>query len=723
MYRYIFLLLVLVNGFVCHSQISHGGKPFELKERQKPLELSPAVEPKAVSAVDLENNKFPLRFAEPIFTNFTPQNSGEWDWQDGKYIWRLFIRSEGAKSLNLVFDRFTLKDGDRLFVYNPDKSHVLGGFTNANNNASKLFSIAPVLGDELIVELQTLRKPTVEHEITINAVNHDFLGVLNYLKRESDFGQSGECNINAICGDVNSAEINRSVCKVIVGGSMLCSGTLLNNTSENGKPYFLTAAHCFDNYNITSSSISAQNIIFYFNFDSPTCDPSALPNGELQSLSGADIKAFVEDMDFALLEMSKMPPPEYQAYWAGWKRDGMVSSQVFCVHHPWGDVKKVSESMNAPISTTFNYTKYNGVKFRNDVHWKIDVWASGVTEGGSSGSGLFTDDQYLIGSLSGGEAYCGNPYNDYYSRFNQAWSLNVAREEQLAYWLDAQNSDANLQNGVDYYSNKEIISHAKEADEKKLVRVDEIDGTLSGHNSMGYDAYAEYYDEFSVAQIAGVYLSPGQIDATGEGQTFSLKVWSESSGQPDEVLGAMDDIALDDISTAKQLFTFDEPLSISGPVFVGLELNYSPLPIDTLAIYQGFPNGAAPLKNTAYIRSNNAWQAYNSVHPSGENGSYLIDLLVYNDYIPTDTGDIEVDYPEVLIRSNPISNGVVEFRSNIEDLNLVEIYGLNGSKLKVYTIHNATDDSFSVQGLPDGIYMLKFISPTASLVKKILILQ
>ncbi len=718
MFKQLLIIILLLSVGEVFAQIAHGGRPAKVTDSPEVIHLHLNQMPIASSTDAAEKGKVPLRFAEPIYTNFSPQNSGNWEQQGKLYIWRLKLKSEGAKSLNIIFDRFYLEHGDKLFAYNTDKSHVLGAFTNENNNPSKLFAIAPVLGDEITLELQTLRSPDSGHDLLISAVNHDYLGVVDYMKRSIDFGDSGDCNVNAACGTVNSVEINRSVCKVIVDGSTLCSGTLLNNTSQNGKPYVLTAAHCFDGYSSVPESLGPQNIIFYFNFDSPTCDPTTIGTVD-QTISGADVKAFVKNMDLTLLELSKMPPVDYNPYWAGWSRETTIGSKVFAVHHPQGDVKKVSVSAAAPISTTFDFFG----RFINDVHWQIENWESGTTEGGSSGCGLFTQEQLLIGSLSGGYATCYSPVNDYFMRFNQAWDLNALSSEQLAYWLDYTGTDVTKFEGEDFYSGKIEISHYADGDSKVMLYDDAFMGSWSGHNSLGYDAYAEYYNEMAAAKIAGVYISPAKVEANNDGQTFNIKIWDAVNDSPNQVIASIDEIHLDRMSGAKQLYTFDKPLEVNQPIFVGVELNYSPLPIDTLSIYQVKPSGLAPEKNTAYLRDAGTWMAYNDVHPSGDNGSYLIELLVYEGYIPTDTGDVDNDKLTVKLLNNPVRNGLIEFTSNLSDLSEVEVYALNGQLMQKYKVQNPLRDSFSVAGLPTGIYLLKFRSPTTAIVKKVLLLD
>ena len=88
------------------------------------------------------------------------------------------------------------------------------------------------------------------------------------------------------------------------------------------------------------------------------------------------------------------------------------------IHHPLGDLKKFSQG-NVRGYRTFS----DGSSF-------IEMrWTSGVTEKGSSGSGLFTQNPAasyfeVRGTLSGGESACTNQQGiDYYSRLDLAYPL------------------------------------------------------------------------------------------------------------------------------------------------------------------------------------------------------------------------------------------------------------------------------------------------------------
>jgi len=106
-----------------------------------------------------------------------------------------------------------------------------------------------------------------------------------------------------------------------------------------------------------------------------------------------------DHLDFALLELSVVPPEIYHPYYAGWDRVQEYLDTSVCIHHPAGDVKKISKDYD-----TLGLGSFTG--YDSHKHWQIKEWDEGTTEGGSSGSGLFTVEGLLIGTLSGGEADC-----------------------------------------------------------------------------------------------------------------------------------------------------------------------------------------------------------------------------------------------------------------------------------------------------------------------------
>jgi hypothetical protein len=199
-------------------------------------------------------------------------------------------------------------------------------------------------------------------------------------------------------------------------------GTVLNDSSNSFTPYFLTANHCIDvpEDPVGSRGIpaaAAGTINTYWFFQAATCGSHATPAYTLLP-GGAKLVARSLDYDWALVRLNLQPP--YGTTYAAWNAGGPIASgqAVHGIHHPLGDLKKAS------AGATQGYQGYS-----DGSTFLMVRWSSGVTDFGSSGSGLFTPNPLtghyeLRGALSGGESTCTLPHGiDEYARFDKAYPL------------------------------------------------------------------------------------------------------------------------------------------------------------------------------------------------------------------------------------------------------------------------------------------------------------
>lgn len=147
-----------------------------------------------------------------------------------------------------------------------------------------------------------------------------------------------------------------------------------------------------------------------------------------------------------LLELDDIPDSSFHVYYAGWDRSGVAPSGVVGIHHPETFEKSISFSTSAPISSpNCLYTNSIGL-----THWRV-VWNSGVTEPGSSGSGIWDVTTHrIIGTLSGGDSSCQTPNDpDCYGKFSAAWTGGGGPSSRLRDWLDSGNTGATFVAGRD----------------------------------------------------------------------------------------------------------------------------------------------------------------------------------------------------------------------------------------------------------------------------------
>ena len=439
-----FLSFFLLLSLVIFSQQGDGGFPKTFKEVIDYNKIDKRVfdEPN-IAALKIEDSltdnsgTAPWRFGFNNNTNINISNSGTWiNLPNGDRIWQLVVVCKNALTINLTFSQTTIPSGNELYVYNPSKDFILGKFT-----ASHLYN--GELGTELVPGEMTIVEYFVPKGSSIGNVNictvtHGYRTPDEFLLKA--FGGSGACNVNVNCPEGAAwTQQRNSVVMLVSGSNGFCTGALINNTLNDGKPYVLTANHCYSN---------PATWIFRFQWESTSCiNPSTSPT--FQSLSGAVLRAQGTPSDFCLVEITGglvngTVPAAYTPYFSGWDNTETISPSAVCIHHPSGDIKKIAIENNALISTNFGGSPSNS-------HWGVLSWDLGVTEPGSSGSPLFNQNRRIIGQLHGGASACGaSVLSDEYGKVSVSWNpAGSTTSGQLKHWLDPNNTNASFIDGYD----------------------------------------------------------------------------------------------------------------------------------------------------------------------------------------------------------------------------------------------------------------------------------
>lgn len=469
------IFLITLNLFIVSlgiSQISQGGEPVSKKflEDQKieSVVLEAISEKWIQEAAEIDGKTGAVeRVAKNISTNLNPYNSGTWQTLlNGDRLWRLQITATDALGINAIFKDFSLATGSKLFIYSPAYKQVIGAFDETNNHKSKIFSTEIIFGNTLILEYLEPKNQKNRGFFTIEKIGSFYKDVGFPNQYENGFNDSDPCEVNVNCSPegTNWQDEKRGVARILVMGSQgqgWCSGTLVNNTNADCKPYFLTAYHCGDN----STATHFNQWIFYFNFEFIGCTSSGSSPTTSQSTTGATLKARSNDLtsistssDFLLLELNQNIPISYNPYYNGWNRLNSAPNGGVGIHHPAGDVKKISTFTTTPNSVGIDWVSPTGyLTIPGTTHWN-HVWSAttnghGVTEGGSSGSPLFNNNGEVIGTLSGGGSGCfgTQPNNDdQYGKMSYHWESNAtANNRRLKPWLDPTNSGVNSLAGTD----------------------------------------------------------------------------------------------------------------------------------------------------------------------------------------------------------------------------------------------------------------------------------
>lgn len=448
-----------------------GEPPYSLASRAKLARVLPVAELPPIDApvrrleIDTAQDSGATRrakrmaVADPREVALAPRHDGVWDTlPDGSRLWRLSVRVAGATDLRLAFRRYALPPGATLHVIGAD-GYYQGPYTAADGTGGLPLPVVP--GDTATAELRVPASawPLADDALELGRVGAGFRDVfarepIDLVKLGSP-GRSGSCNVNVACpAGQPYADQSRAVAYYEFVDDedsrwYICTGTLLNNTARDRRNHFLTAAHCVD------SATEAASMVLYWNYQSTQCAVLAPPAGGYfgDNQTGATLRATREDVDVSLVELHQAPLPEWKVYYAGWDATGAFPAGTAGLHHPSGDVKKITFGP-MPSPTVNCIVDAPPV---SDTHWLAGPYSEGATEGGSSGSALFalvgnSGQKRVLGTLSGGDAACigtqPNGATDCYGRLSSAWN-GASPAARLRDWLDPAGTGAHTIDGLD----------------------------------------------------------------------------------------------------------------------------------------------------------------------------------------------------------------------------------------------------------------------------------
>lgn len=529
--RYAFLALALV--LMGPAAFAQSDRPVSLAADASLAAVErlalPAMNNDALLARDMQredpSNPTALQFAEPVDLAITPATRGTWEEIDGMHVWRLVVESPGAYSLNAGFSRFNLPEGAALWIYAPGSEPEYRPFTSADHQPTGDLWLPIVPGGAMVIELNlpTSKAGQPSFDLELARVSHAYraFGLSDEEARAFGGERGGPCNVDVVCpqGD-GYRDIIRSVGAYTRGGTSICSGAAVNNTAQDGRPYFLTAAHC------GNSAGNASSVVIYWNYENSTCRPPNTPgaggpgNGPRTMFStGTTFRGSGSASDWALLETNQDLDPAWQVFLAGWDRRDQVTESSVAIHHPGVLEKRISFDDDPSIRS--NYLQRTPLP--TGTHLWVVNWEQGTTEGGSSGSPLFSPEKRIVGQLHGGYAACSNNLDDWYGRVYHSMNTGLAQH------LDPGGT------GVDYIDGKEAgtgLFSSYSANPTAVAPGDEVTFTLSITNATEENLSGiAFTDALASGLTFGEIVSVTSGDASGTSGTVT---WTVDLDQEEE---------------------------------------------------------------------------------------------------------------------------------------------------------------------------------------------
>lgn len=344
----------------------------------------------------------------------------------------------------------------RFYAQNPNlgnsveevSAHTLLATINANisadgDNAQARYFWSPLFnGDEVTIEIELPKDVSAsELDIRIPDISHLYQDPLSAKNQARDLGLAAYCTVDVSCSLGTDAQLDaqsRATAQMIFnsqGGTYVCTGTLLNNAKQDKTPYFLTAHHCI------SSQTEASSLITNWFMRSQSCNSSTRHSSYTRLTGGATLLYATAATDTSFLRLNN-PAPSNVAF-AGWSSDRAklaLNNSVKETQHPKGDWQKISEGKIVTyancVDTDPGSKRCTESPLASAAYLAIS-WSKGISEPGSSGSGLFQNGE-LVGQLYGGSSSCQDPTSiDIFGLFA------IPYESHLHQWLSASNTVSN----------------------------------------------------------------------------------------------------------------------------------------------------------------------------------------------------------------------------------------------------------------------------------------
>jgi hypothetical protein len=324
---------------------------------------------------------------------------GEWiEVPGGGLLWVLDIKLPGAFGVRPHMSAMNLPEGAEMVVYDP----------NVADNLPDAYGGRGPIGDGEFwawtcwsdtARIEVYYPP----EVADQAFNTNFvIDKVGHMYRNPATGTASAWNENELnchqdvsCfGGWNTVRNCVGRMSFQLGGQFFaCSGAMMNNTSGDLTPYFMTARHCMED-----NTGALQSLEVYWFFQTPSCNGTPPSIGSVPRSVRSNYILTTASTDMSMVMIEGTVPRNL--WWTGSSLQAGVANgtQVVGIHHPDGTFKRLS---NGPISAESATCGDTGL-----TQGMIVSWAGGATEGGSSGSPLFLTNGAMVGVDSCGFSNC-----------------------------------------------------------------------------------------------------------------------------------------------------------------------------------------------------------------------------------------------------------------------------------------------------------------------------
>ena len=459
-----------LGGLNLHGQTVGIARPLDLTKEVKSLSLK--------SRSSIPSNTLAL----PLLNLDGKKSSKKLRWNKKKEGFASSIKLGANVASYVLLAEVALREGEVIIF--SDQTNNTFSITSKENTKTQRSLSSALRGDISITYISGIegQAPSFRVQEVYASPNQEAM--------ELGFGAGFECQININCdeGRPYAKEKNgvMRIRMVAEEGIALCSGTLLNNTAEDGDPLVLTAFHCLHPAN-TDLTPLFDMWRFDFNYESFSCaNPESEPG--VVALQGATVIADWRETDMMLLRIEQEIPEDANAYFVGWdRRNDYNPIKTALIHQPAGDIKKITID-NDPVSPFDDDIAWNNASSTPPNTHFINDFDEGVYQPGSSGAGLFDDEGRVIGQLHGGplsDEFCSIGIG-YSGRLGISWDAGEGPTDRLSDWLDPAGTGAMKVDGIAANATEQVVQFKGKVLTPKGISIPKVRISLSGDKEASF---------------------------------------------------------------------------------------------------------------------------------------------------------------------------------------------------------------------------------------------
>jgi hypothetical protein len=341
-----------------------------------------------------------VQFAVSIPHAVSITKDGTWSVEGDRAVWRYAVQVPTAVSLSFHATRSSLPASAVLVVRG---AKTTTSYRGSDLHRGELWSrIHPGDALELSLTVAPADRNQVQFNLTSLQAGYRSLGAgvedhpyYRQVTRELDGSADSACVTNYECQvTANNTPAGAATVALIIGNIEQCTGSLLNDVPGDETPYVLTARHCETGLPGGGNPGAASTVTVYWDATTPCgSNLGSIYDGGLQTQTGA--QTVVEQQDAWLIKLD-VNPVVADAQFAGFDASGGPVNDGYTIHHAEGYDKQFTSWFGQALS--LQESDAQATRYVSDFLETVNQL--GNIAPGASGSGLFDQNNHLVGSLT-----------------------------------------------------------------------------------------------------------------------------------------------------------------------------------------------------------------------------------------------------------------------------------------------------------------------------------